>query len=155
MLDKVYSNSVTYRYHVKQSFPSKYPYHKVPDRKHSGRQRDLKALLFYKITPSLFLDILIIFFQEKLLIHVVNAEKRSHFSKVIISMCCITQMISLTYVLIAHEHLRKCPHSITMLEFIRGKNPSPVKPVVSSHVYVLMGSRSGWVNDIWLVIKTD
>ena len=30
--------------HIKQSFLVKYPYHKVPDRKHTGRQWNLKAV---------------------------------------------------------------------------------------------------------------
>ena len=29
--------------YINQSFWGKYPYHKDPDMKHSGRQRDLKA----------------------------------------------------------------------------------------------------------------
>ena len=29
---------------IKLSFSGKYPYHKIPHRKHSGRQQDLKAL---------------------------------------------------------------------------------------------------------------
>ena len=33
---------------IKHSFSSKYPYHKVPKRKHSGRQQDLKALKSYQ-----------------------------------------------------------------------------------------------------------
>ena len=33
-----------YPVYIKQSFPGKHPYYKVPDRKHSGHQRNLKAL---------------------------------------------------------------------------------------------------------------
>ena len=42
--------------HIKQSFSGKYPYHKVPDRKHSGLQQDLKALKSWQRYQTLQAD---------------------------------------------------------------------------------------------------
>ena len=46
MYDKIiyYHLYLALNYYSKNSFSSKYPCHKVPDSKHTGRQRDLKAV---------------------------------------------------------------------------------------------------------------
>ena len=64
-----------YPVHIKQSFSGKYPYHKVLDRKHSGRQRDLKALRSQKRYQMLPADWRIVF-NSYFFIHYLNYKMR-------------------------------------------------------------------------------